>query len=152
MFEKILYPTDCSEISLKAVDYIKNMRGAGVRKVVLLMVISRKCRDYVAKGIALAGKDVAAFLQQACEVLSDEALKELKPVEGELRAAGFDVKVRVEEGVPATKILEVAESENVSAIVLGSHGRSNVAAALLGSVSDHVIRHSKIPVLVIKRD
>jgi nucleotide-binding universal stress UspA family protein len=54
--------------------------------------------------------------------------------------------------VPQTKILEVAEEEGVSSIVLGSHGRGNLSTALLGSVSGYVIQHSKIPVVVIKRD
>lgn len=64
----------------------------------------------------------------------------------------MDVRVRVENGLPQTLILEIAESKEVSAIVIGSHGRSNVSKVLLGSVSDHVIRHAKRPVLVIKRD
>jgi len=67
----------------------------------------------------------------------------------------LDVRVRVENGLPQTLILEIAESKEVSAIVIGSHGRhgrSNVSKVLLGSVSDHVIRHAKRPVLVIKRD
>jgi nucleotide-binding universal stress UspA family protein len=48
--------------------------------------------------------------------------------------------------------LEVAKKEDVSIIILGSHGRSNLSSVLLGSVSDHIIRHSPKPVLVIKRD
>jgi nucleotide-binding universal stress UspA family protein len=39
----------------------------------------------------------------------------------------------------------------VSAIVIGSHGRSNVAEMLIGSVSEKVIRRCRVPVLVIKR-
>ncbi|MGQ9795034.1 universal stress protein [Desulfosoma sp.] len=59
---------------------------------------------------------------------------------------------RVEEGVPHVKILEVANEENVSAIILGSHGRSNLSSVLLGSVSEYVIRHAKKPVIVVRRD
>lgn len=58
----------------------------------------------------------------------------------------------VERGAPYSKILKVAENEDVSIIILGSHGRSNLSSVLLGSVSDHVIRHAQKPVLVIKRD
>jgi len=45
----------------------------------------------------------------------------------------------------------VEKEEDVSAIVLGSHGKSNIKEMLLGSVSEHVIRHCKKPVIVIKR-
>jgi hypothetical protein len=39
MFEKILYPTDFSDVSKKALTYIMAMRGAGVKQVVVLRVI-----------------------------------------------------------------------------------------------------------------
>jgi len=41
--------------------------------------------------------------------------------------------------------------EDISLIVIGSHGRSNLEEMLLGSVSEKVIRKCKKPVLVIKR-
>ncbi|MDZ7580832.1 MAG: universal stress protein [Deltaproteobacteria bacterium] len=152
MFEKILYPTDFSDVSQKALNYVKGLKAAGTTKVVLLRVISDKSMECIGKGIALAGKDVGSFLSQAFQSLQEEARQQIRPVEDELKAAGFDVTTRIESGVPQTKILELAESEGVSAIVLGSHGRSNLSSALLGSVSDHVIRHAKQPVLVIKRN
>jgi nucleotide-binding universal stress UspA family protein len=45
----------------------------------------------------------------------------------------------------------VAEEENPSVIVIGSHGKSNLEEMLLGSVSEKVVRKAKHPVLVIKR-
>jgi hypothetical protein len=42
--------------------------------------------------------------------------------------------------------------EKVSIIVLGSHGKSDIAEMLMGSVSENVIRHAKVPVLIISRD
>ena len=49
-------------------------------------------------------------------------------------------------------ILRVDETEeDISLIVIGSHGKSNVKEMLLGSVSEKVIRKSKRPVLVVKR-
>ncbi|NIU81876.1 MAG: universal stress protein, partial [Candidatus Thorarchaeota archaeon] len=80
-----------------------------------------------------------------------DALNELKPIKSKLKAAGFQVRLRVERGVPKLKILEVEKEEDISAIVLGSHGKSNISEMLLGSVSEHVIRHCKKPVVVIKR-
>jgi nucleotide-binding universal stress UspA family protein len=47
--------------------------------------------------------------------------------------------------------LRVEDEEDVSAIVIGSHGKSNIKEMLLGSVSETVIRKSKKPVLVVKR-
>lgn len=152
MLEKILYPTDFSQVSRKALQYLKVLKGAGVKHVVVLRVLNDKTMACIAKGVALSGKDVANFLKEVLESLRQEAWEDMRPIEEELKAAGFDVTTRVEQGVPHVKILEVADEENVSAIILGSHGRSNLSSVLLGSVSDYVIRHAKKPVIVVKRD
>jgi len=151
MFRKVLYPTDFSEVSKKALAYLKSMKNAGAKQVIILRVIDDKRVDCISKGIALAGKEASRFLKDVHEELLEEAFREVKPIESDLKEAVIEVKVRVERGVPHSKILEVAEEEEVSVIVLGSHGRSNLSDMLLGSVSDHVIRHSEKPVLVIKR-
>jgi nucleotide-binding universal stress UspA family protein len=45
----------------------------------------------------------------------------------------------------------VAESGDADLVVVGSHGRSGLTAALLGSVSRHVVDHAKCPVVVVKQ-
>lgn len=151
VFETILYPTDCSEVSLKALNYVKNLHGAGCRKVILLRVIDEKHVEALRRGMRFAGKDTAAFLAQICESLQEEARHQVAPMAAELEAAGLNVKVRIESGKPRSRILEIADEEGVSAIILGSHGRGNVAGMLLGSVADYVVRHARQPVIVIKR-
>ena len=151
MFEKILYPTDLSDVSKKALAFIMGMREAGAKEVVVLRVIDQKRRTEYVHGISWAGKDEIKFFDRVNKQLEQEATEELKPIKSKLRAAGFTVKLRVERGVPRVKILEVEKEEDVSVTVLGSHGRSNVAEMLLGSVSEHVIRHCEKPVIVIKR-
>ncbi len=150
MFEKILYPTDFSDVSKKALAFIMSMGEAGLKEVVVLRVIDQKRTEYI-HGISWAGKDEIQFFESVYKKLAQEAMEELKPIKSKLRAAGFAVKLRVEKGVPRLKILEVEKEEDVSAIVLGSHGRSNLAEMLLGSVSEYVIRYCKKPVIVIKR-
>ncbi|HEU4672106.1 MAG TPA: universal stress protein, partial [Candidatus Limnocylindrales bacterium] len=49
-------------------------------------------------------------------------------------------------------IVEAAVSERADMIVVGSHGRSGLGRALLGSVSDFVVRHAPCPVMVVKPD
>ena len=151
MFEKILYPTDFSDVSKKALAYIMGMRMMGVKEVVVLRVIDQKRTDFKTMGISCSEKEVVDFFKDVNRKLEEDALNELKPIQSKLRAAGFQVRLRVERGAPKLKILEVEKEEDISAIVLGSHGKSNISEMLLGSVSEHVIRHCKKPVLVIKR-
>ena len=61
---------------------------------------------------------------------------------------GVEVERRLVEG-DAGEVL-VSESESAELVVVGSHGRSGFKAALLGSVSRHVVDHAKCPVVVVK--
>ncbi|HSD25446.1 MAG TPA: universal stress protein [Solirubrobacterales bacterium] len=64
--------------------------------------------------------------------------------------AGFDAKPVTRRASHAVwrAILEVAEEHEVRAVVVGSHGRSAAASAVLGSVSHGVVNHCRRPVLV----
>ena len=53
-------------------------------------------------------------------------------------------------GSPRTEIIRVAEEEKVNMIITGSRGMGTVKRTLLGSVSDHVLHHAHVPVLVCK--
>jgi nucleotide-binding universal stress UspA family protein len=54
------------------------------------------------------------------------------------------------EGDPAESIIEAAKSEGADIIVVGSHGRAALGRALIGSVSDQVVRHAPCPVMVVR--
>ncbi|HET8689556.1 MAG TPA: universal stress protein [Methanosarcina sp.] len=70
-------------------------------------------------------------------------------VEEAAKAAEVDVEFVTLEGHPAEKILDFAEKQAVDMIVVGSLGKSDVERFLLGSVSEKVVRNSKVPVLVV---
>jgi nucleotide-binding universal stress UspA family protein len=142
MFEKILYPTDFSDVAKKAVEYCKKLKEAGTKKIIVLHVIEM---DPNVEKIPANIKEVLR------KELEQTSRKEIKAIATNLRKMGFDVTVRIELGSPVKKILKVEEEENVSAIVLGSHGKSNIKEILIGSVSENVIRKSRVPVLVVKR-
>lgn len=52
----------------------------------------------------------------------------------------------------AAAIVEEAEQTGADMIVMGTHGRSGLSRAILGSVADRVLRTGRIPVLVAKQD
>jgi nucleotide-binding universal stress UspA family protein len=66
------------------------------------------------------------------------------------RRAGVSVQFLVWEGEPGPAIVEAAEAEEVDLVVVGSHGRNRVERMVLGSVSDHVVRHAPCPVLIAR--
>jgi nucleotide-binding universal stress UspA family protein len=66
------------------------------------------------------------------------------------RSAGVGVSFLVWEGEPGPSIVDAASSEQVDIVVVGSHGRGAVGRALVGSVSEYVVRHAACPVLVVR--
>ena len=67
---------------------------------------------------------------------------------------GGDVSVltAVESGSPAVQIVRYAARHGIDLIVLGTHGRTGVSRALLGSVAERVVRTAPCPVLTVSRE
>lgn len=143
MFRKILYPTDFSDRSKKAMAYMKQLKDAGTEEVVLLHVVdTRKLHIpevYAIMDLSVLGDKQASDASAAADNMA-----------GILNDIGIRTKVRIEKGVPFKEILRVESEEDVSLIVIGSHGLNNVEEMLLGSVSEKVIRKAKGPVLVVR--
>jgi nucleotide-binding universal stress UspA family protein len=144
MFKKILFPTDFSDVSQKAVKYIKQLKGAGAQEVIVLHVIDEK-------ELLVLSRVPDQYLQ-ITTLMEKEIAKELAVLEADMAAEGFSVKLKVKTGKPFTEIMMTATEEKVSIIVVGSHGKSNIGEMLMGSVSENVIRHAKVPLLVISRE
>jgi nucleotide-binding universal stress UspA family protein len=144
MFKKILYPTDFSDVSKKAIDYIKQLREGGSETVIVLHVIDQRGMQAVERYA------IGNSLEIGQEVMND-AEQEINVIEDELKKSGLKVKTMIQTGIPLREILKVEAEENVSVIVLGSHGKSNLEEIFLGSVSEKVSRKCKGPVLIIKR-
>jgi nucleotide-binding universal stress UspA family protein len=96
--------------------------------------------------------DLNVSIEELEKRKEEYAKEEMKAIETELKNRGFNVKTRIDKRVPFRDILQGEEEEkDVSVVVLGSHGKSNIKEMLLSSESEKVIRKSKKPVLVVKR-
>lgn len=67
------------------------------------------------------------------------------------RRQGIPVHFLIWEGEPGEAIVEAAVAEEADIIVVGSRGRTGVGRMILGSVSDHVVRHANCPVVVVRQ-
>ncbi len=59
-------------------------------------------------------------------------------------------RIEVAIGKPAVEILRVAERDSADLIVMATHGRTGVDHLILGSVAQHVVRESPVPVLTVR--
>jgi nucleotide-binding universal stress UspA family protein len=94
---------------------------------------------------ALMGQLQRQFEQMSRRVLGTEAEK--------VREAGGTVaQAHLRMGKAAAEIVELAEELGVGLVVVGSRGLGGVRRALMGSVSDSVVRHAHCPVLAVRNE
>ena len=148
MFKRILYPTDFSPCADAVIPYLLKMKDAGTKEVILCHVIDER---YPGMLVPPGAEEILPPVQLDFQrALEEENKRRLDKLAVKL-SKNFKVKIFLEYGIPFRSILEKAESEKVDLIMIGSHGKSNLAEMLLGSVSEKVVRKSKRPCLVIKR-
>ena len=147
MFKHILIPTDGSETALKAV-------RAGVA---LAAEIGARVTAYCAQEpipVHIYGEGYVADKQMVAEFekrAAEFAEQSVKAVAGEAKAAGVPCTTLITKAaVPYRGIVEAAETKGCDAIFIASHGHRGLARLLLGSVTQEVLTHSKIPVLVFR--
>lgn len=80
------------------------------------------------------------------------AADELEKVVSDARARYPKVGSMLVEGAPHEKILEIAKARGVDLIVMGTQGRRGLAHALLGSVTERVLRSAPVPVLTVSEE
>lgn len=144
MYKRILVPTDGSEITAKAID--------------TAIQLARLCGGEL-------------FILSVKEPFPYSAISEMQPVppqefyDAQERIAAARVKAAVDAATaagvrcqghtvealhPWEAILDHASTQGCDVIVMASHGRRGVAAMLLGSETQRVLLHSKLPVLVVR--
>jgi nucleotide-binding universal stress UspA family protein len=67
-----------------------------------------------------------------------------------MKSEGVLASVEVREGPVAETILSVANEMNVDMIAMSTHGRSGLQKLLMGSITEWMIQHSHVPVLVLR--
>ena len=114
------------------------------------------------KGIkdASVGEIVVAHVmdEKAMKLQPEEKFREfervdrekLQQVKEELEKDGFTVKTILKMGNPRTKLIRIARQENISLIVMGTHGKGRMEGILWGSVSRNTAEYSTSPILLIK--
>ncbi len=135
MFEKILFPTDFSEVSLYALrECIPKLFEMGAKKLYLLHVV-----------------DITATDIQAIELAKIDE-EEVKKLAEELRKKGIDVEPVVKLGIPSIEIEELAKDEDIDLTVIPSKGENIWRQMFLGSTASNLARTTKKPVLLVKCD
>ncbi len=141
---RILAATDFSPDAERALEWARTLSEAFNAELVILHVL-----DLSLAGAAGLPTELAAMpaVGQLMDRLRSEAASEMT----KLAARHPRARTLLREGSPRTTILEVAREVAADVIVVGTHGRTGLAHVLFGSVAEHVVRHSPVPVLTVRR-
>ena len=145
MFKKILVPTDGSTLAEKAVQGAIQFAQANGATVVGLTVIDPYPTQGSIEYVPMQPFDV--YLAK----MEDVAQTRLVALSAAANAANVPATTIVKKTFsPYEAIIQTAEAEGCDVIFMASHGRSGVGALLLGSETQKVLAHTKLPVLVYR--
>ncbi len=142
MYTHILIPTDGSGLSEKAVrSGIQLAKALGARVTGLYVIAG----SLVAKGL---GKTMVPETEEQIVARAETYLAVVRDL---AQAAGVPCECAYVHGyAPHEEIVKAAESRGCDLICMASHGRRGIASLLLGSETQHVLTHGKVPVLVCR--
>ena len=146
MYRHILIPTDGSQLAHKAVVHgLSLAKAVGAKVTALTVEASFNPSDVPASRVNL----MSAAFEEYARHAREHAASILNAVADDAQAAGVQCEtVQLIQDHPYKAIVAAAKDKGCDLIVIASHGRSGIAAIVLGSVTAKVLTHTSIPVLV----
>jgi nucleotide-binding universal stress UspA family protein len=138
---KILVPIDGSECSLSALDVAVEFAADLHAEIVICTVVNLADVALLSGGQSQLLPGCLEQLETNGKAIVAEALAR---VDGHASASS-----RTAEGEPVEEIERIAAEIQPAFIVMGSHGRTGLGRALVGSVAEGVLRRAPIPVMVV---
>jgi nucleotide-binding universal stress UspA family protein len=130
IFSRVLFPTDFSGPAREALSFLKDLDGLG--EVHVLHVVTK------------------GETQEEVESNINEAATKLEEIINDLQGAGLSVKVHIRLGRPTDEIVSIVESEDISLILMSSHGKGFLRGLIVGSTTLGVAIHTSKPLMVIR--
>jgi nucleotide-binding universal stress UspA family protein len=141
---RILVPTDFSPNSREATAWAADLAGR-YRASITLVHVYQPVSMILPEGFVLkSAEDIAELLASLNAALA-EAKDQLAAA-----APGLEVDATLLQGAPFAEIVRHARENGFDLIVVGTHGRTGLKHALLGSVAEKVVRKAHCPVLTVR--
>jgi nucleotide-binding universal stress UspA family protein len=136
--KKILYALELSDLSKEIVPWVTTMHQKLDAEVHVLHVMPGLEYYY-----AISPDDVPD--KEALVKAGEEKVKAF--LAGDVK--GLRPRIKVIIGDPADEIIDYINAEDISLVIIGTHGRRGIDRAIFGSVADRVLRFSPVPVMVV---
>ena len=136
--QHFLVPIDFSDSSDRALDCAIELGKKLQARLTLLHVV------YLPR---LAEIDLSPYQEE----METDAKKALESCLKRVRDGGLEATIEIVHGVPFREIVDMTNDRNIDLIIMGTHGRTGLQHAFLGSVAEIVVRLAPCPVLVARQ-
>ena len=143
MYRRVLATLDGSDMAEQALPTALTLVEQFESELSLLRVVMPLPKSY------RAGAASVAAIEAAERDAVQKAADYLEGIAADIREQGFTVQVAARFGNPPKAIVEFVEKNQIDLLVMCTRGQTGPARWLLGSVTDHVVRGSSIPVVVV---
>lgn len=141
MYDRVLIPTDGSDGVQQAIKHGLAIAEGHEATVHGLYVIDRR--------LVFAADD-SDQQSEVRDTLRSEGNTAVQSVAEAVTDAGLAVETAVQEGIPASAILDYVSQEGIDLVVMGTHGRTGRdRLGNLGSVTNRVVRGAEVPIVVV---
>jgi nucleotide-binding universal stress UspA family protein len=145
--KKMLVAYDGSDASKKAIEMVLKCANKE-DEITLLTVIPAELAESSFTKMLLPTIDLSSYVKSGS--FKDKAEESLNRIVKDINNAVDKVDIAVESGDPADEILITAKKLEADVIVVGYKGYGKEGRFLLGSVTDKVVRHASVSVLVVR--
>ena len=147
MYKNLLLATDGSKLSGKAVTHAIALANAVGAKITAFYAAPDYPMPAYADGVVYEPVSRKEYGKLAAE----DAEKILSAVASKATEGGVECKTTFSiAAAPWEAILDAAKKNKCDAIVMASHGRRGLSAVLLGSETQKVLTHTKLPVIIVR--
>jgi len=136
-WKRILVPTDFSDASVEAV--LEARRLAGDESEILLLFV-----------VEPPFEGLRIHTSEGHDTAKREAEDRMRRFVADYFGAAANVRWKIAEGRPAETICDLAAKSGSELIVISSQGNGALGHLLVGGVTDRVVRHAPVPVLVVR--
>jgi nucleotide-binding universal stress UspA family protein len=143
--KKILYATDYSKASARALDEAVNLAKQNKAELWVVHVIEALA-TYVS-GEDFGGAELYMRLEETARRDAQASMEKLMQ---RLKRLGVKAKSLLLKGSPHEQIVKAAKNRKADMIVVGTHGRTGLSKLLMGSVASRVVSTARCPVVTVR--
>jgi nucleotide-binding universal stress UspA family protein len=144
--KKVVIPIDGSEFSLQVLPTITKMFEPDQTELILLHVAPEPEVIELDPG----DPELTVYVDQQEAGLRGNFADDMLPQVRRLEKAGFAASTAMCFGDPTEEIERFVDDESIDMVAMTTHGRTGLARMMFGSVAEHVLHHSKVPIMIYR--